>query len=93
MSDVSTIAESGITGFDVSTWAVMYVPPGTQADRIAKLNEAVIGILRQPDVVERFAVQGATIPPAMTPAQVAAFVRNDVAVWRKLVNEAGIQAD
>ena len=93
MSDVSTIAESGITGFDVSTWAAIYAPPGTQADRIAKLHEAVTGILRQPDVVERFAVQGAVIPLAMTPAQVAAFVRNDVAVWRKLVSEAGIQAD
>lgn len=93
LPEVPTMAESGVTGFDVSTWAVMYVPPGTPADRIAKLHETVTGILRQPDVMERFAVQGAPVPPAMTPAQVAAFVRNDVAMWRKLVSDAGIQAD
>ena len=93
LPEVPTIAESGVAGFDVSTWAVMYVPAGTPADRIAKLHDAVTAILRQPDVVERFAVQGAPVPPAMTPAQVAAFVRNDVTMWRKLVGEAGIQAD
>ena len=93
MPEVPTIAESGVAGFDVSTWAVMYVPAGTPADRIAKLHDAVTGILRQPDVAERFVVQGAPVPPAMTPAQVTAFVRNDVAMWRKLVSEAGIQAD
>ena len=91
--DVPPIAESGVAGFDVSTWAVLYVPAGTPADRIAKLHDAITAILRQPDVVERFAAQGAPVPPAMTPAQVAAFVRNDVTMWRKLVSEAGIQAD
>ena len=69
------------------------IDAGTPAERIAKLHDAVTAILRQPDVVERFAVQGAPAPPPMTPAQVAAFVRNDVTMWRKLVSEAGIQAD
>ena len=63
------------------------------ADRVAKLNDAVIRILQRKDVVEQFAVQGGIVPPPMTPAEVAEFVRNDVALWRKLVSEAKIQAD
>ena len=93
LPDVPTIAESGIAGFDVSTWAVLYVPARTPADRVAKLNDAVIRILQQKDVVEQFAAQGGIVPPPMTPAQVAEFVRNDVAMWRKLVSEERIQAD
>ena len=93
LPDVPTVAESGVAGFDVSTWAVLYVPTGTAAERIAKLHDAVSRILRQPDVAERFAAQGAPIPPPLTPLQVAAFVRDDVAMWRKLVREAGIQPE
>lgn len=93
LPDVPTVAESGVAGFDVSTWAVLYVPAGTAGDRIAKLHEALSRILRQPDVAERYAAQGAPLPPPLTPAQVAAFVRDDVAMWRKLVREAGIQAE
>ena len=93
LPDMPTIDESGIPGFDVSTWAVLYVPARTPADRMAKLNDAVIRILQQKDVVEQFAAQGGIVPPPMTPAQVAEFVRNDVAMWRKLVSEEKIQAD
>lgn len=93
MPDVPTIIESGIAGVDVSTWAVLYAPPRTPADRIAKLNDAVIRILQQQEVADRFAAQGGIVPQPMTAAQVAEFVRSDVAMWRQLVSEEGIQAD
>ena len=93
LPDVPTIAESGIPGFDVSTWAVLYAPPRTPADRVAKLNETVLRILQQKDVAETLAAQGGIVPPPLSPMQVADFVRADVAMWRKLVSEEGIQAD
>lgn len=93
MPDVPTIAESGVPGFDVSTWAVLYAPPRTPADRIAKLNEAMLQILQRKDVADLLAAQGGIVPPAMTPAQVADFVRSDVAMWRRLVSEEHIQTD
>lgn len=93
LAEVPTIAESGVPGFDASTWAVLYAPAGTPADRIARIHEAVTAVMHLPDVVERLTEQGATIPAVMTPAQVATFVRDDVAMWRKLVVEAGIQAE
>lgn len=93
LAEVPTITESGVPGFDVSTWAVMYAPAGTPADRLVKIQDAVNQVMRHPEVVERLTEQGASIPPPMSTAQVAAFIRNDVAMWRKLVMEAGIQAD
>jgi len=50
-------------------------------------------ILRLPDIVERFAAQGAIIPDPMTQAQVAAFINDDIVRWRRFVREANIQAD
>lgn len=69
------------------------MPPRTPAERVAKLHDAIIRILQRPDVVEQFAAQGAIVPEPMTTAQVAGFIRNDVALWRKLVSEARIQAE
>jgi tripartite-type tricarboxylate transporter receptor subunit TctC len=93
LPDVPTVAEAGFSNFDVSTWAVLYTPAGTPPDRIARLHDAVNRILRQPDLAERYAAQGAPLPPPLTPAQTAAFVREDVGMWRKLVREAGIQPE
>lgn len=93
LPNVPTISESGVPGFDVFTWAVLYVPAGTPANRMDKLRDAMGRILKMPDVVERLAAQGAIVPDSMTQAQVSAFVRDDVAMWRKLIKEAAIQAD
>ena len=93
LPNVPTVAESGLPGFDISTWAVLYAPAGTPADRIAKLQSAVARILQMPDVMEQFASQGGIVPPPMSPAQVSTFIANDVTMWRKLIRETGIQAD
>ena len=93
LPNVPTVAESGLPGFDISTWAVLYAPAGTPADRIAKLQSAVARILQMPDVMEQFASQGGIVPPPMSPAQVATFIANDVTMWRKLIRETGILAD
>ena len=93
LPNVPTVAESGLPGFDISTWAVLYAPNGTPADRIAKLQSAVARILQMPDVMEQFASQGGIVPPPMSPAQVSTFIANDVTMWRKLIRETGILAD
>jgi tripartite-type tricarboxylate transporter receptor subunit TctC len=93
LPDVPTVAESGLPGFDVFTWTALYVPAGTSADRIDKIRTDVARVLTQPDVVERYATQGAIIPEPMTQAQVAAFLNADIAAWRKVIKDANISAD
>ena len=91
--DVPTIAESGLPGFDVFTWTALYAPPGMAPDRVEKLRAEVARILKLPDVMERFAAQGAIIPAAMTQPQAAAFIRDDIAGYRKFIQDANIQPE
>ena len=85
LPDVPTVSEGGFADFDVSTWAVIYAPPGTP-DRLAETLRADIAhVLTDPAVAATFDAQGAIVPPPMSRAEVAAFVRGDVAMWRKLI--------
>lgn len=93
LPEVPTVAESGLAGFDAFTWTALYAPPGVAQDRVEKLRAEVARILRLPDVVERFTSQGAIIPEAMTQAQVAAFISDDILGLRKFIREANIQAE
>ena len=93
MPDVPTVAEIAVPGFDVFTWTALYVPAGTPPDRIEKIRAEVARVLKLPDVVERYASQGAVIPEPMTQPQVAAFIDADIVAWRKVIRDANIKAD
>ncbi|MFO1398658.1 MAG: tripartite tricarboxylate transporter substrate binding protein [Burkholderiales bacterium] len=93
LPDVPTVAELGLSGFDVFTWTMLYVPAGTPADRIEKIRAEVDHVLALPDVRERYASQGAIIPEPMSQAQLAAFLNADIAGWRKVIQDAKITAD
>ena len=90
--DLPTIAEAGLPGFEQSAWHGLLAPTGTPEPVIAKLNAEVNKLLRSADIVERFAVQGIDVIGG-TPAEFAAFIRQDVAKYAKLVKTAGIKID
>ena len=90
--DLPTIAEAGLPGFEQSAWHGLLAPTGTPEPVIAKLNAEVNKLLRSADIVERFAVQGIDVIGG-TPAEFAAFIRQDVAKYAKLVTTAGIKID
>jgi tripartite-type tricarboxylate transporter receptor subunit TctC len=91
--DVPTASESGLEGFDVSTWTALYAPAGTPADRIEKLHEEVNRILKRPDVVQTYTRQGALIPEPMTPRESAEFIAGDIVMWRKVIQTADIKLE
>jgi tripartite-type tricarboxylate transporter receptor subunit TctC len=93
LPDVPTIAESGLAGFNVYTWAMVYAPPGLPADRAERIRGELGRILALPDVVARFRSLGAVVPDPMAQAQVAAFLDEDVRTWRQLIRERGITPD
>jgi len=90
--DLPTIAEAGLPGFEQSAWHGLLAPTGTPEPVIAKLNAEVNKLLRSADIVERFAVQGIDVIGG-SPAEFAAFIRQDVAKYAKLVKTAGIKID
>lgn len=90
--DLPTIAEAGLPGYEQSAWHGLLAPSGTPEPVIAKLNTEVNKFLRSSDVTERFKVQGIDVIGG-TSAEFAAYIRQDVAKYAKLVKTAGIKID
>jgi len=90
--DLPTIAEAGLPGYEQSAWHGLLAPTGTPEPVIARLNAEVNKFLRSSDVTDRFKVQGIDVIGG-SPAEFAAFIRQDVAKYAKLVKTAGIKID
>ena len=90
--NIPTVAESGVPGYDVTSWYGLMVPAGTPADIVARLNSAAATALGRPEVKERFATTDLE-PGASTPEQFGSFVRNEVAKWAKVIRESGMTAE
>ena len=87
--DVPTVAESGVPGYDVTTWYGLLVPAATSKEIIARLNGAVVNTLTNPAVKKLFA-QTDLEPNYSTPEQFGAYIRSEVAKWAKVIKESGI---
>lgn len=90
--ELPTIAEAGLPGYEQSAWHGLLAAAGTPEPVIAKLNAEVNKLLRSPDVLERFKVQGIDVIGG-TPAEFAAYLKQDVAKYAKLVKAANIKID
>jgi tripartite-type tricarboxylate transporter receptor subunit TctC len=86
--DVPTMAEAGVPGFDISNWFAYFVPSGTQADVIVRLNSEVNRGLKQPDVREKLASVGAETV-GTSPEELARFVRSESEKFARLVKLSG----
>lgn len=92
MPDLPTVAELGLPGFEAVTWAAFVAPAGTPAPIVARLNEAANKGLAAPEMTEHFAKTYAQIRPG-TPADLEAFLREEIAKWGKAVAASGAQVD
>jgi tripartite-type tricarboxylate transporter receptor subunit TctC len=92
MPEVPTMIESGLAGFDVSTWFGVFAPAGTPPAVVARLNETMTAALRTSDMRDRLARMGAE-PAPMTSAQFAELVRSELAKYEKVVKFSGARVD
>ena len=92
LPDLPTIAESGVPGFEASTWHGMVVPTGTPRAVIARLNSEVNAILEQPDLRKLLVNQGAQIQGG-TPERFAAYIKSEVPKWAKVIRDSGARVD
>lgn len=90
--DIPTVAESGLSGFEVIGWFGLFVPAGTPKGIVNKLNNEIARILREPGTRERFSGHG-LIPGGGTPDELGAFLRAEILKWGKLIKAAGIRAN
>ena len=90
--DIPTIAESGVPGFDVSSWFGFFLPVKTPKEIIAKLNADTNAALAYAPVKSRFDELGAT-PKGSTPDELAAFLQSEIAKWGPVIKEAKIRVE
>lgn len=90
--EVPSLAESGVPGFDVSTWFAFFVPAGTPPATTEKINADVVRILRAKEMSDRLQGFGMNVI-ASSPEQLAAHVTSEIARWGKVVREANIKVE
>jgi tripartite-type tricarboxylate transporter receptor subunit TctC len=87
--DLPTLSESGLAGFDVTSWYSIVAPAGTPPEIVARLQLEIDKALREPEVREKLAGLGAE-PIANTPAEFAAMIKIETAKWSEIVKSAKI---
>jgi len=89
LPDLPTLAEQGVTGYEVRFWNGLFAPAKTPERVVRQLNKSVVLALQDPEVKERFKQLGLVIV-GNTPEEFSAVVKNDVAKFRKLIIDSGI---
>ena len=92
LPDVPTLAESGVPGFDVSSWQALYLPAGTPPAIVAKLNAEVQKIVAQPEVKAKMESLGLEYAPN-SPAQFTEFQKAEQARWAKVIKDGNVKPD
>jgi tripartite-type tricarboxylate transporter receptor subunit TctC len=92
LPDVPTFIESGVAGFEVSSWVGILAPAQTPRAVVDKLNRELNAVLVSPDIAEKLATLGITATPG-TPDAFGAQIKADLAKYGKVVKAAGIKAE
>jgi tripartite-type tricarboxylate transporter receptor subunit TctC len=92
LPNVPTIAESGLPGFEASSWFGMLAPAGTPSPIVARLNADVNQWLQTAEAKEKLLAQGA-VAAGGTPEQFAAHIRAETEKWAKVVKVSGAKVD
>jgi len=91
LPSVPTIAESGYPGYEATNWYAYLAPGKTPRDIVARLNRELVKVLGAEDVLAQLAKSGMEAIPS-TPEELARHIERELAVWGRVVREAGIKA-
>jgi tripartite-type tricarboxylate transporter receptor subunit TctC len=92
LPDAPTMDEAALKGFVAVAWNGLGAPANTPRDVITKINADVIRIVSSPELKERLKAEGSD-PVGNTPEQYAAFLRDEIAKWAKVIKFARVKAD
>ena len=90
--DLPTLDEAGVKGFDMDSWAGMFVPANTPPAIVTKLNTETRKIIDNPEIKARIAALGFEAFSS-TPGELGEFVKVQLGKWTKMIKDAGIQPE
>ncbi len=90
--EIPTIAESGLPGYDFTSWFGVLAPADTPKEIITKLNTEIVKILNTPELKDRLSKDGADLV-AGTSEEFASYLKAETAKWARVIKAAGIRAD
>ena len=90
--NIPTIAESGLPGFEATSWFALMAPAGLPKDVLARINAETLRVLALPDVREKMALLGLDLAPG-TPEALASFIQVETSKWAHVVKESGAKID
>lgn len=95
LSNLPTVAESGLPNFEVTVWHGLYAPKGTPKEALDKLNAAMNAALKDPEVAKRFEGLGTAPvgPEKATPAYHKQLLQSQINLWGPIIQKAGTFAD
>jgi tripartite-type tricarboxylate transporter receptor subunit TctC len=90
--ELPTIAESGLAGFDISTWFGVFAPGGTPRPIVERLHDAFLSALDAPEVRATMKKMGAE-PVGNTPEQFAAYIQSEAKKYAQVIKASGAKVD
>lgn len=90
--DLPTVAESGVPGYETTTWLAWLAPAGTPPAIISRMSAELAKAVRSPDVADALVGDGGE-PVGSTPAELAQHLASEIARWRKVVKAAGMKVE
>lgn len=92
LPDVTTIAEGGVPGYEMTAWWAVYAPRGTSKDIVARLNSEITKAMKSPEMRDKLQQIGIE-PIGSTPAELEAYGASEAVKWKKAVTLSGATVD
>ena len=92
MPELSTFAEQGVKGFDLSLFVGAYAPAGTPAEIVERLQREIKAVIGLPDVAENLVAQGQT-PVGSTAKELAEVLARETPIWAELIKQSGAKVE
>jgi tripartite-type tricarboxylate transporter receptor subunit TctC len=90
LPDVPTVAEAGVSGYEVAAWHGYFAPVGVKPEILEKLNHEINEILKDPAMRDRLAQEGIEAVGG-TPEAFAAHLKEELTQWGEIAKQAGIK--
>ena len=92
LPDIPTVAESGLPGFDVSTWLGLMAPAGTPTAVIRRLHQESTKVLAMAEVAAKLNDLGMDVI-GNAPDEFGRVIKSEIPLWAKVIKEAGVQSE